>query len=59
LITCFLLNDKSRALIVAETAVHRTSVPEAAVAFDEEQMFGILRDRGLEIDLPISSATRT
>jgi len=65
LITCFLLNDESRALIlddkstltfdhiVAETAVHRTSVPEAAVAFDEEQMLGILRERGLEIDPPI------
>jgi len=65
LITCFLLNDESRSLIdagkstltfdhvVAHTAVHRTSVPEAAVAFDEEAMLGVLQKRGLAVDRPI------
>ncbi|NIM01651.1 MAG: methyltransferase domain-containing protein [Acidobacteria bacterium] len=65
LITCFLLNDESRALIkddkstltfdyvVEHTAVHRTSVPEAAVAFDEMAMIEVLEDRDLTIDKPI------
>jgi len=65
LITCFLLNDESRSLIkdgrstltfdyvVEHTAVHRTSVPEAAVAFDEEEMLNVLEDRGLSVDKPI------
>ena len=65
LITCFLLNDDSRATIeagrselnfpyrVRDTDVMNLKNPEAAVAYPEEYFRDLFTSRGLNIDEPV------